>query len=120
MIIVFYDGDCGLCQRSIATLARIDKKNKFNFAPLNGKTYLMIHGGKLANLASVVLYVDGKSFEKSSAFFEICRRLGGWYYLFLVFAIFPKSLCNFVYDRVASRRQSIACVNIVKNEKFLD
>ena len=37
--IVFYDGDCGLCQRAISMLYTLDSNKILRFAPLNGDTY---------------------------------------------------------------------------------
>ncbi len=120
MTIVFYDGDCGLCQRSIAVLVQIDKKNKLQYAPLNGKTFIKIYGQKIMTLSTVKVYSNGKTFEKSSAFFEVCRVLGGKYRLFLLLKIFPKFFCDFVYDQIASGRQSISCIKLDKKKYFLD
>lgn len=36
--ILFFDGECGLCQRSVWLLARIDFKRRLYFAPLQGIT----------------------------------------------------------------------------------
>ena len=36
--ILFFDGECGLCQRSVRLLARIDFKRRLYFAPLQGIT----------------------------------------------------------------------------------
>lgn len=36
--LVFYDGKCGLCDQSVRILLKLDKKQQFVFAPLQGKT----------------------------------------------------------------------------------
>ena len=36
--ILFFDGECGLCQRSVRLLARIDFKRRLYFAPLQSIT----------------------------------------------------------------------------------
>ena len=36
--LVFFDSDCALCLHSVARLLKLDRKNLFAFAPLNGKT----------------------------------------------------------------------------------
>ena len=40
MHLVFYDGQCGLCDHAVQFLLKADKKNKFLFAPLQGTTAL--------------------------------------------------------------------------------
>ena len=37
LAIVFYDGDCGLCNRFVLFLLKRDHRKVFRFAPLNGK-----------------------------------------------------------------------------------
>lgn len=36
--LVFYDGECGLCDRVVQTLLKVDTHERFVFAPLQGKT----------------------------------------------------------------------------------
>ncbi|HUF60502.1 MAG TPA: DCC1-like thiol-disulfide oxidoreductase family protein [Verrucomicrobiales bacterium] len=36
--IVFYDGECGLCDRMVRTLLQIDRKKRLRFASLQGET----------------------------------------------------------------------------------
>jgi predicted DCC family thiol-disulfide oxidoreductase YuxK/protein-S-isoprenylcysteine O-methyltransferase Ste14 len=37
--IIFFDGNCGLCQRSVRTVIQLDAGETFRFAPLGGKTH---------------------------------------------------------------------------------
>lgn len=36
--LIFFDAHCSLCQRSIGFIMKIDRKEIFGFAPLDGKT----------------------------------------------------------------------------------
>jgi len=121
--IVFYDGDCGFCQYSILFLLRADKSKRLKFAPLNGETYKKIYGKVDSNPTSVVFYNDKKSFEKSSAFIEIARVLGGGYQLFVLLKFVPAFLRDIVYDVIARRRHKMSCPihfeNNTHNENFL-
>ena len=120
LIIVFYDGDCGICQRSILFLYRVDKKKKLLFAPLNGPTYIQIYGEKLTQLNSLKLYYDHKTFEKSSALIELCHILGGGYKFIRIFSLIPKSIRDYIYDLIASNRKPGACLILNKDKRFLD
>ncbi|MDD4974618.1 MAG: DUF393 domain-containing protein [Bacteriovorax sp.] len=119
MTIVFYDGDCGLCQRSIRFLYKADKKNKILFAPLNGMTYKQIYGDEPSLLTTVKLYHNKKTFEKSSAVLQLCLILGGLYKIFYLFIIVPSFIRDAFYDQIASRRKTFSCVLLKKDERFL-
>ena len=119
MAIVFYDGDCGLCQRSIHYLAGADKKKALRFAPLNGVTYKKIYGEELAELTTVRVFSHEQTFEKSAAFFELCKELGGFHRALLVLKFMPKKILDFFYDEIASRRKSISCKILTRDERFL-
>ena len=120
MKIVFYDGDCGLCQRSIQFLYFADKKKSLFFAPLNGLTYKEIYGVEPSLLSTVKLYCENKTYEKSSAFLKLCLILGGYYKIFYLFILIPAFIRDFVYDQIAHRRKSISCILLVKDERFLN
>lgn len=56
--LIFFDGECAFCQRSVHTLIHLDKKKIFLFAPLKGSTAndLLVGGLKpLKNEDSMVL-----------------------------------------------------------------
>lgn len=120
MTIVFYDGDCGLCQRSIQFLYKADKNKLLLFAPLNGKHYKQVYGDELSRFTTVKLYHDNKTYEKSSAFLELCLILGGFYKVYYVFKIIPAFVRDFIYDLIASRRKSFVCILLPKDERFLN
>ncbi|MFA6236200.1 MAG: DUF393 domain-containing protein [Bacteriovorax sp.] len=119
MNIVFYDGDCGLCQRSIRFLVSADRKKQLLFAPLNGEAYKKIYGEIQSPLTTVVFHNTGRTFEKSNAFLEICRLIGGKFTFFYFFKIVPRFIRDFVYDAIAARRKMISCTLLSKDERFL-
>jgi len=55
-------------------------------------------------LLSVVLVINGKSYDRSSAALEIARRLDGLWPLLYVFVIVPPFIRNFVYDWISRNR----------------
>ena len=119
MTIIFYDGDCGLCQRSIQFLYRADKKKVLFFAPLNGVTYKQVYGDDLVLLTTVKLYYDNKTYEKSSAFFKLCLILGGYYKLFTIFILIPVFVRDYIYDQIALKRKNFVCILLPKDDHFL-
>lgn len=119
MNIVFYDGDCGLCQRSVRFIMKADLKKKLFFAPLNGETFMSIYGERLNELSTVLFYTENKTFKKSDAVFEIAKILGGIYRFILLFKLIPRALRDFVYEQIAKRRSSVSCIFISRDDRFL-
>lgn len=103
--ILFYDGICGLCNRSVQWVLKYDKNEVFRFATLQGKIaekHLTL--AQRQNLNSVVVLDAGTSHEKSAAFFRIVRYLRGWPRIFLLFSWWPRSFSNIIYDWIARNR----------------
>ena len=116
--IVFYDGNCGLCQRSISFLSKIDSNKELIFAPLNGETYQMFFKGS-SNLSTVVFYNKEKISVRSEAIIEVCRSLGGIKKMAVLLRIFPLKFRDKVYDLIADQRKKVSCIILRKDERFL-
>ena len=103
--VVFFDGICNLCQRSIKYLIKYDKKQSLKFASLQGEyANKMLHPTDHKNLESI-LYFDSKElYTKSTAILKICNVLGGWHKILLVGYLLPKFIRNMVYDVIAQNR----------------
>ena len=110
--ILFYDGHCGLCHRSVKFVLRHDRDGvKFLFAPLQGSTFIeKIPADRRAVLPDslVVLTSQGDLFMRSDAFLHVCRRLGGeGRVLAAMLAIVPRTVRDAVYNSVARTRYRI-------------
>ena len=95
--IVFFDGVCNLCNRSVDFLIKQDKKGVLKFASLQSdfaKSFLPEDLVNSADLDSIV-FSDGKKFyTKSSAVLEICKSLGGGFHFFRIGYLLPPFLRN--------------------------
>jgi predicted DCC family thiol-disulfide oxidoreductase YuxK len=61
--VLLYDGECGLCQRVVRFLLRLDEDGRLHFATLQGpqgQAYLRIHGLPTADIETLVLVPDWK------------------------------------------------------------
>ncbi len=113
--VVFFDGDCGICSRSIRLLARLDTRERLSFAPLQGTLAAGIgldhhaadHGGTMV----VMREPDAKLFFRSDALLEIARTLGGVWACLGIFAIIPRSWRDALYQFVADRRHLLVRKN---------
>lgn len=117
--IIFYDGDCGLCQRSVIFLARVDKRKTLLFAPLNGMTY-QAHFVEAASKETVLYFADGNLFTKSSAIIECLSGLGGVFKAAAFLKIVPPTLRDRIYDWAATHRRKVSCPILKKDERFLN
>lgn len=116
--IVFYDGECGLCQRSVSLMARIDSKKELIFAPLNGETYKQFFKDS-SDLKTVVFYNRKQIYLKSEAIIEVCKSLGGIKKLAVLLRILPLKLRDKIYDLIADQRKKVSCVILPIDERFL-
>jgi predicted DCC family thiol-disulfide oxidoreductase YuxK len=105
--IVLFDGVCNLCNRSVQFILRNDRKRKFKFASLQGKTGQALsqqHGIGLNELNSFVLIDDGKVYTRSTAFMRVLKNLGGGWAFFSFLIIIPVFIRDAVYNWVARNR----------------
>jgi predicted DCC family thiol-disulfide oxidoreductase YuxK len=59
--VLFFDGECGLCNRIVRLLLRLDRRGILRFAPLQGPTaqeYLRRHGLPLTDFDSLIFVPD--------------------------------------------------------------
>jgi predicted DCC family thiol-disulfide oxidoreductase YuxK len=105
--ILFFDGVCNLCNRSVDFVIRHDKKRKFRFASLQSTSAQKILSDTsidTRNPRSLVYYKNGKLKEKSNAILAIALVMGFPFALAYVFKILPRFLRNYVYDLIARNR----------------
>jgi predicted DCC family thiol-disulfide oxidoreductase YuxK len=106
--ILFFDGDCAVCSKSVRWVARLDKKAGISFAPLHGelagKLGLSHHAA--ASGGSMVLRreVDGKVFTESDSWIELAHALGGFWRVFILISLIPKSCRDGFYRWIARNR----------------
>ncbi|WP_373552168.1 thiol-disulfide oxidoreductase DCC family protein [Haliscomenobacter sp.] len=105
--VILFDGVCNLCNGFVQYIIKIDPQGKFQFAALQsdfGQEVMAKAQLPVNELSTVVLYDNGKIFTHSNVPLEICRQLGGFWRLLLVFKLIPLSLRNRLYNWVASNR----------------
>jgi len=106
--LLFYDGGCGLCHRSVRFVAAKDRAGAFRFAPIGGETFLAtLPAAARAGLPDsiVVLGRDGQLRVKSDGTILILERLGGgWRVLSALLRLLPRGVRDAGYDFVARHR----------------
>jgi predicted DCC family thiol-disulfide oxidoreductase YuxK len=110
--LVFYDGQCGLCDHIVQFLLRVDKHEIFVFAPLQGETAEKLLAGLPENfkqIDSIILVENYQSpqpeiYVLSKAVFKICWLLGGVWALIGSLSFLPSYLFDWGYRLVAKNR----------------
>ena len=102
--ILFFDGDCSLCNGWVRFVLRYEKSAQLYFAPLQSETAELL----LKNyhpLPDSLILLDNESLSTESlAVLNICRYLKWYWQWTLVFRLFPTTFLNFAYRFVARNR----------------
>jgi predicted DCC family thiol-disulfide oxidoreductase YuxK len=109
---LFYDGHCGLCQRSVRLILAEDATGEaFRFAPLQGETFAsLLSEAERASLplSLVVRTETGTLLTRSAGVLHILRRLGGvWRLLAGLLMLLPTLVRDRLYDGVARMRHRL-------------
>ncbi len=106
--VVLFDGVCNLCNRSVRWILKRDAAGVFRFASLQSESARRLLPPRLQNRgetpASVYLVDGNEIWEKSDAWFQIVRRLGGPWSALGCLRVLPRGLRDAVYDFIAKRR----------------
>jgi predicted DCC family thiol-disulfide oxidoreductase YuxK len=128
--LVLYDGDCGLCARTVAWLIARDPTGLLRFAPLQGTTAeaLFQRLPEMPRDLSTIQYLertdDGERLHlRSHAFFRLCRLLEGPVRHLSLLRLIPSPLADIAYGLLARHRQRLSpplkCDDGENAERFL-
>lgn len=127
--IIFFDGVCNLCNFSVQTVIRFDKKNNFYFAALQSKFATQFFAAqKFSPKSDSIIYWDGNNIsERSTAALKISGHLSFPANLLLFFWIFPRPVRDWGYNMIAryrykwfGRRESCMIPTPELKSRFLD
>lgn len=108
--IVFYDGDCGLCNFVVQFILKNERKEKLMFCSLQSEFAIefLKEKGYDATLLNTLYFFNGSQiFRKSSAALQIVRFLKLKWWFFLIFWIVPWFIRDIFYDIIANIRKKI-------------
>jgi predicted DCC family thiol-disulfide oxidoreductase YuxK len=103
--IVFYDGYCGLCNRVVRWLIRIDRQGLLHHAPLQGETAKRLLPRLPEDLDAIVYWREGQPLaDTSNAIGTILREMEWpWRGLGAILWV-PQGLRDRAYRMLAARR----------------
>ena len=122
--IVFYDGDCGFCNKSVQIILKNRKHDQFQFMTLQSdkaKALLAPFNIKISLETGYVLQ-NNKVYQKSTAVLVIVNELKGFYRMLKIGYFVPRFIRDWIYDIISRNRHRINegfCVVPTKDEKKL-
>lgn len=103
--VLFFDGVCNLCNRTVDFLIRRDKKRVLRYAPLQGEAaQQMLKPEMIEALPSVVFVDKTGAYQRSAAVLRAVAKLGGLWPAVKVLLIIPRPLRDGVYNWIAKNR----------------
>jgi predicted DCC family thiol-disulfide oxidoreductase YuxK len=110
--LLFYDGSCGLCHRTVLFALRHDLEGtRFRFAPIGGDAF---HGTFAAEQrralpdSVIIRTADGRTLFRSEAALHIGEQIGGgWRVIARLTGLLPRWLLDWGYDQVAKVRKQL-------------
>lgn len=126
-LIVFYDGDCGFCNRSVQFVLKNDKRARIYFSALQSEWshhfFQEIGLGK-PDMSTFYFWDGTKMYQRSNAALKVMTFLRFPWPIVIFFLIVPKFFRDWVYNQIAQRRHRIQagfCVlpNSAQQKRFL-
>ena len=112
--IVFYDGDCGFCNRSVQfILKRNTSQPLLYFASLQSEFtqhFFDENNEPTPNLSSLIFFENGLFYYKSTAALKISNYLNSYKWV-KIGLIFPRFFRDWIYDLIAKNRHRIVSSN---------
>lgn len=105
--IVFFDGICVLCNKSVDFLIRNEREDQLRFASFQSKTAThMLNSDQNSQPipGSILYYENGLMYEKSTAVLKIMKKLRHPWPVLSILFIIPRPLRDWMYDIIAKNR----------------
>ena len=108
--IIFYDGDCGFCNRSVQLILRQEKDERISFAALQSDfatSFFAKNGLTAPDFSSFYFYRNKRLYAKSSAVFQLIPYLKWYWQALRLFGVLPKVFTDACYSFIAKRRKQL-------------
>ncbi len=107
--IVFYDGECGICNRSVTFIWKNDPQGIFHFLSLqsdSAQQFLHHTGVSEVKFDTLYLHHNGEIYSRSDATAHILKSLAAkrWQFLGKTLKFIPKALRDLGYNTIAQNR----------------
>jgi predicted DCC family thiol-disulfide oxidoreductase YuxK len=110
--ILFYDGDCALCNKSVQFVIDHEKETQHpilfcSLQSIYAKQTLEKHSYNFNQLSTLVLLIDDKVLYKSTAALELSKFLKTPYNWCIILKIIPRFIRDGVYNFIAKNRKRL-------------
>lgn len=112
--VLLYDGQCGVCSRSVQWILSHERSQSLRFAPLESPLGRELAAeGQVPEGVDSLLWVEGSENGVvvrfwSSAVFATLRYVGGPWRLLMILKILPRPLVDLLYRLFARHRLKVA------------
>lgn len=108
--LILFDGVCRLCNAWSRFVIRFDRKRRLKLASVQsdaGQAILAYFDYPTDEFETMLYIEEGRSYEKTDAFFRILSRMGYPWKLLTILRVVPRALRDWCYDRIALNRYRI-------------
>lgn len=105
--IIFFDGECNLCNGFVRLLIKLDKRKIFRYASLQSpvvKNYPPVSKNIGIPFQTVAVSFNENVYFKSDAIFFIINRLDYPWKILKLFKFLPKRFLDWIYNFIAHNR----------------
>lgn len=110
--IVFFDGECGVCNFWVQWILERDRKDQFMFASLQsdfGQNFLSERGLETKQFNTLYLWKPHQYYLiKSKAVLKIANLLGGIYNLSVIGKLMPTFISDKIYNKISENRMKLS------------
>ena len=106
MNIVFYDGDCGFCNKTVQFILKNDKKNSIYFAAIQSdfaRNFFKENHAPEPDMSTFYFFTESNLYSKSNASLALLRLLRFPFPLLQIGRIIPVCWRDNLYDFVAKK-----------------
>lgn len=103
MPVLFFDGECVLCNTAAYWIAARNPSGNIRFASLQSVYAKENLGEDLRSAETMVFMDEDLFFVRSAAVFEVLKYLPAWRWV-RVLRFIPRSAADWIYNRVAENR----------------
>ena len=102
--VLFFDGQCGLCNRWVDIVLKLDRSHIIMFSPLQSN-YAKKTLGALAENTTTIVYQSGLNIlTESDAIIQGLSDIGGYLRIIRLAKVIPKFMRNALYRQLSKNR----------------
>jgi len=108
--IIFFDGNCNLCNGFIRLLIKLDRKKVFHYLSIKSQTAAQLPQLKnylIPPYQTVIFYKDNLLFTQSDAVIEILNYLNYPWKILSIIRFIPKKIRDYIYDLISQNRYRV-------------